>query len=88
MHRIVTPAYLFADLGSDFSVNDTLTATFPGGMTSEDDIACAAITILNDGDVEVRPQNLTVELTSTEPPEVTIGSPSVTVITITDNDGK
>ena len=83
---LVSLPSLLAVEDSDFSVADPLTVTFNSGTTSSGDTACADITILDDDALE-GDHSFTVQLTSTTPTGVTIGTDSSTTVTIQDNDG-
>ena len=82
---LVSLPSLLTVVGNDFTVADPLTVTFPTTSVSED-TACADITIVDD-DVLEGDHSFTVQLTSTTPTGVTIGTDSSTTVTIQDNDG-
>ena len=82
---LVSLPSLLAVFNEDFIVADPLMVTFPTTSVSGD-TACAAITILDDDAFE-GDHSFTVNLTSTTPTGVTIGTVSSTTVTIQDNDG-
>ena len=85
-YRVSTLPSLLTVVGSDFTVEDPLTVTFNSGTTSSGDTACADITVLDDDALE-GDHSFTVQLASTTPTGVTIGTDSSTTVTIQDNDG-
>ena len=82
---LVSLPSLLTAVGSDFTVADPLMVTFPTTSASGD-TACADISILDDDAFE-GDHSFTVNLTSTTPTGVTIGTDSSTTVTIQDNDG-
>ena len=85
-YRVSTLPSLLTVVGSDFTVEDPLTVTFNSGTTSSGDTACADITVLDDDALE-GDHSFTVQLASTTPTGVTIGTDSSTTVTVQDNDG-
>ena len=71
-------------VSSDVSIPDPFAVVFTPGQTSSS--SCIAIPIISDKDVE-GDQYFSISISSAgTPPNVSIGSPSVTYITIVDND--
>ena len=75
--------YLAAIAGSDY-VSVSMDVVFPAG-TSNGDMQCIAVTIIDDREME-GDETFTVTL-ATSSSAVTLGN-AVTTITITDNDGE
>ena len=71
--------------GDDFVLPDPLEATFPSGTVTNGTQACLNITIVDD-DVFESDHNFGIRLTLVSLPSVTTNPPTISNITIQDND--
>ena len=87
MNAVVTFAEFSLVEGEDFSGMDSLIATFPAGVTSNGDVTCVDITILDDMVLEGQ-HGFVVQISDISPDETNIIAPSIADVIIGDNDGE
>ena len=87
MNTVVTFAEFSLVEGEDFSGVDSLVATFPAASTSNGDVTCVDITILDDMALEGQ-HSFVVQIAHVSPDETNIISPSIANVIIGDNDGE
>ena len=86
---VYTSTFLYhpPDEGEDFVVTSPISKTFSSISTTNGDVMCIGIGIVDD-DVYEEDQQFIVNITSVSPVSAVImGTPSITTVTIQDNQG-